>query len=302
MTAAHWVIWQILDGKRGHTNQIIGVTEALAQQTAVRAYPIEPTRSHYALQWLQGRFPQGEQLPDPHLIFAAGHATHLAALAAQRARGGRLVLFMRPSWLPLRLCDLCLIPRHDNPPQSDHVLVTTGAPNRVRACVEHDSQQALILLGGPSRHHMWDDQSIIETLHQLAARLPHCRIQVATSPRTPSSCTKSLAAMPKVELVHWQNASSDWLPQALCHAGQIWVTEDSVSMLYEALSSGAQVGLLPLPRKGRSRVSKGVDQLLAEQYIITFEQWLSGHTLPTPPPLNEATRCANEILKRWQNS
>ena len=68
-------------------------------------------------------------------------------------------------------------------------------------------------------------------------------------------------------------------------------------MIYEALSCGAQVGLLPMPRiKKAGRVARGVENLLEEQRIIAYSSWQASHQLPVNQDvLAEADRCAELI-------
>jgi mitochondrial fission protein ELM1 len=49
-------------------------------------------------------------------------------------------------------------------------------------------------------------------------------------------------------IVPFAATSPDWLPTQLARADQAWVTADSVSMVYEALTAGAAVGVLDVPR------------------------------------------------------
>ena len=83
-----------------------------------------------------------------HLGF--GHATHLHLLAAQRAYGGKTIVLMQPS-LPAKLFDLCLIPEHDQYQGNAEYLQTRGVLNPIQPEGEHASNQALIMIGGPSK-------------------------------------------------------------------------------------------------------------------------------------------------------
>ena len=44
-------------------------------------------------------------------------------------------------------------------------------------------------------------------------------------------------------------------------AEAVWVTEDSVSMLYEALTAGCKVGLIEIDRIKDDRITRQIDQL-----------------------------------------
>ncbi len=129
-------------------------------------------------------FPQESGCQHPTCILTAGHRTHLPALAARRPRGGRIVVLMKAS-LPLRWFDLCLIPQHDDPPQRNNVIATRGVLHEVRPSERHDPVTGLILLGGSSRHHDWDTDTITMQVRQVVTAQPDIHFVIGDSPRTP---------------------------------------------------------------------------------------------------------------------
>ena len=119
-------VWCFTDGKAGHENQARGLIAALRTRTPVEDYSIDARSDPHPL-WslLARRDATGAGLPDPDLIVGAGHATHLPMLAARRARGGRVIVLMKPD-LPLSWYDLCIIPLHDRPRARPNVLPRAG--------------------------------------------------------------------------------------------------------------------------------------------------------------------------------
>ena len=100
-------------------------------------------------------------------------------------------------------------------------------------------------------------------------------------------------------MVQWDRCGGDWLARALAGARDVWVTEDSVSMIYEALTAGCRVGLLPLPRKSTGRLHRAIDRLLEQGFICAHGGRDTGPELPAPPrTLNEAGRCAGLLLEK----
>jgi mitochondrial fission protein ELM1 len=85
----------------------------------------------------------------------------------------------------------------------------------------------------------------------------------------------------------------------LAGASRAWISEDSVSMVYEALTAGATVGILEVPRKRRGRVVEGMDRLCQARRAVRWTDWVAGAPMPVPIPLAEADRAAQEILGRW---
>lgn len=344
------VVWMVTDGKAGHLNQMRGLVHALGERAAVEPHTIPaPPRRRALAALATKRFAPGEGLPDPDLILAAGHGTHLTALAARRARGGKLIALMRPT-LPLRWFDLVIAPRHDfmrthrggaegvegrrrgveasshqginceqtNLPvdasstsplralhasavNSPRVVLTLGALCDVRPSQEHDPSRGVFLIGGPSKLHGWDEQDIAAQVRAIVEREEGVRWSLTTSRRTPAPTLARLEALAgeRLEIVPQERTPPGWVRERLARGGVAWVSEDSVSMVHEALTSGCAVGILRAPRLRDGRVARGMDDLGEHGLLTTFEAWERGRT-PTPPaePIDEAARCAAILLDR----
>lgn len=299
-TERELTIWHISDGRRGHDGQCLGLVQALQQQRPCRYFKIQALRlPGLILPFLTRRFPAGEGLPDPDLIIGAGHHTHLSMLCAKLARRGRAVVLMRPS-LPASWFDTCLVPAHDRQPASDSVIQTTGALTRVSPSNRHDPARGLVLVGGPSRHHAWDHDDLLQQINRIISN-SGLQWLISDSPRTPDNTSRALAALrsPVVRYVSCRGLGPAWLPGQLGRAGIVWITEDSVSMIYEALTSGAAVGLLQVPHKLESRVTRIADDLSNQKMVTLFSEWQAGKALSAPPyALNESGRCARLLLQK----
>ncbi len=299
-TRRRLTVWRFADGKPGHDNQSRGLLAALAERVALDSHELKPLAHGPAFaSLLRGRYPDARHLPTPDLIVGAGHRTHWSMLAARRARGGRVIVLMRPS-LPLSWFDLCIIPDHDQPPQRRNVIATVGALNRIRPAADKDPASGMILIGGPSRHYGWDQSDLLEQVRAVLERR-HLNWIIATSRRTPAATEQALAplAAAGIRMVPARQTDPDWLPERLRSASEVWITADSVSMVYEALTAGAACGLLNVPATGRGRVATGMDQLAAKGMLTNYEQWRQGAPMQPPPPFNEAERCARWIEREW---
>ncbi len=292
------VVWVVSDGKPGHVNQSLGLAEALARATptAMHTLPALPAwRAGLAL--LSKRAP-GAALPAPDLVVGAGHATHLTLLAVRRARGGRAVVLMKPS-LPRSAFDLCIVPEHDGVAPDDRTLVSEGALNRIRPSPPADRTAArgLILIGGVSPHFEWDSDAILLQIRSILARTPDMEWTLTTSRRTPEDFLAHLPADSRLAVVPHTATSPDWLPAQLAQSGTVWVTPDSASMVFEALSAGADVGVFDLPVNPKSRVGWAISRLADANRITRFVNWCAHGTLyPNVQPLAEADRCARWII------
>jgi hypothetical protein len=295
------VVWIVSDGKPGHANQSLGLAEALARATAAEIYTLPALPAWRAWLALLLKRAPGGSLPAPDLILGAGHATHLTLLAMRRARGGRAVVLMKPS-LPRRAFDLCLIPEHDGVAPDDRTLVTEGALNRIRPAPHRGTgaaaRRGLILVGGVSPHFAWDSDAILLQIKSLLARTPDVQWTLTTSRRTPEDFPAQLPAAANLVVLPHTATSPDWLPAQLAQCDTVWVTPDSASMVFEALTAGADVGVFDLPVNPKSRVGSAIARLADARRVTRFVTWCAHGTLnPNLHPLAEADRCAEWILK-----
>jgi len=301
------VVWRFSDAKAGHDSQSLGLVDALKRRLPLDSYDI-PVPSSAALDWIGGRFPTASLLPDPWLLIGAGHSTHLPLLAARRARGGRAVVLMTPD-LPKRCFDLCVVPEHDRPRAAPNVLTTRGSLNRMQAvagAADHrDHERGLLMIGGPSRHYHWHHQQVVRQLADVIRYSPVRHWVLTTSRRTPpgfAECVRDMlvARQRKLTIYSWQDTPDPWLAMQLQRACCTWVTEDSVSMIYEALTAAIPVGLLSVLPRRHDRIVRGVEALVASGNVMRFSRWSRGIPLPRSVEVfDEANRVAEQICNDW---
>ncbi len=292
-------VWQWTDGKRGHERQCEGLVAALAARLGVNLSVLRAPGSAWArgIAFCGGSLSLPEGQPD--LLLGAGRACQLPLLAARRRRGGRAVYLMRPQ-LPLSWFDLNVVPRHDGVAAGAHVVVSEGPLNPVRPGATRDESLGLVLLGGPSAHHDWDSDAMLAQLERVLRVSPARRWVVTDSRRAPVALAARLAALPGTEFHSHRDTPPDWLPALLARAAEVWVSADSVSMIYEALSGGARVGVLDVPARRADRITAIAADLRARGLVHGVDE----APLAAAPssPLDEAGRVADLILARWFSS
>lgn len=295
------IIWRFSDGKAGHDHQSQGLIEALGRLRRVEVVEPSLLSTASALRALVACPMAWRTLPPSDLLIGAGHRSHLSLLAARHQRGGKIVVLMRPS-LPLGLFDLCLIPEHDTPPARANVLSTRGALNHIHYSATLEPKQGLFLIGGPSAHFGWNDAALQAQITAVLSADPAMHWTLTTSRRTPNSFLTHYRERADTQLtvVPVEATGPDWLPTQLARAGQVWVSADSVSMIYEALTAGAAVGVLEVPQTQATRISRGLDKLAGTGWITPFAAWQRQPHLKRPPgAFNEAERCAHWIVEQW---
>lgn len=296
-------VWVFTDGRLGHLNQLRGLVERLASKadTHVCYFNLAEQRFRYrGKMWLQ-RALGAQAMPD--LILGAGRRCHLPMLWAGWQTGAKTVVLMKPS-LPLRLFSGACIPAHDNPPLRDGILVTKGVMNNIVPRVDgRDASRGLMLLGGINRHFAWDDLAVVEQVVDIAAASPDITWRLSDSPRTPTSCLPLLQKMllerglGNVDITPYRNTGPGWLQGQLAEVGRVWVSCDSVSMVFEAITSGASTGLIDLPPLRDSRVCRSMAGVVNAGLAPS---WQGPNTLLPEPGLRlwEADRAADWILAR----
>ncbi len=267
---------------------------------ACEIYPISIAGRHNFISKIGAALQATRNLPKPDLIIGAGHATHPSLLWLKRKHQAKSIVLMKPS-LPLAWFDLCIVPEHDfkNAIHPGNVILTKGATNRVMGSAGEKNQN-LILIGGPSNTHGWDEADILTALQEITLAGDWI---LTDSRRTPMGFTKKLTTrFPNLKIFPHTETPPKWLPFQLAKASQVWVTEDSISMIYEALSSGARVGLLPLPRlKANARVLRGLESLIAEGSLTRFAEWqINGDLQASPHSFQEADRCAERVIQLFK--
>lgn len=295
-------IWRLTDAKPGHQSQSQGLVNALNRRLHCQSFDIPVSgRLQPMLSWLSATWPAGRDLPLPDLIIGAGHRTHLHMLAAQKVYGGQTVVMMQPS-LPLKLFDLCLIPAHDHYRGNGRFLETRGVLNPLRPEGTHRKDQSLIMIGGPSKHCSWDGNSLRSQIVQLCRHNPTVNYCLTTSRRTPADFIPALRqlGLKNLSMTPFAETGPGWVAEQLAQSYSAWITEESTSMVYEALTARNAVGLLSMPVKRENRVSRGINQLLADQLVTRFDS-LGDYKKSLHPVagFTEADRCADWMIKRW---
>lgn len=299
------VIWRFTDGKPGHDSQSLGLAYALKELVDCEIHNVD---SHTPLLALVGptfcRNSDVLKLPSPNLIIGAGRKTHIPIFATKRRHNCFSVILMRPS-LPRSWFDICLIPEHDGPQAQRNVIRTKGAINNIVPSEHKNSDEGIILIGGPAKHFLWDDKEICSMIEKIVST-DQINWTLYDSPRTPDA-TKSILRdhiTPNSSYMPYTEYDRSKLEKHIATASRIWVSMDSVTMLYEALTGNAAIGVLPINTNKQNKISNAISDLICEKQCITFNDWEKGQALTQPTTrINESSRCAALLLQKFkQNS
>jgi mitochondrial fission protein ELM1 len=270
-------IWILSEGSPGHVSQSLGLAAAIAEKVAVSIHQLETRPQFGGLgrtlvrhlrmgrsgrpltdSFLRTRLaltPDPASLPKPDLIIASGGKSVFAARSLAVRHGVPFVF---------------LGERKPYPPQWFHTVFTPSAletatcdvrmdiiPTKINPDVVREAAAAwtdkpagrlwAMLIGGPSRSHRYQTAEWEQLAACMAdlARRHGIRWLVTTSRRTgkeiEAMLREKLAPEVVADAVWWCHEPQKKLAAYLGAAERLWVTQDSVSMVTEAASTGKPV-------------------------------------------------------------
>lgn len=294
-----WVVCEPLAGMR---SQALGLAEAAGLAPEIKDV-VRPT----PWRWIPSRL-----WPDPLLALPAaarGQAppdiaigcggTGDRVVAALRPRGTRVVAIQDPR-MDLRRFDLVVANRHDGI-SGPNVIVVRNAMHRVTPArlaaaaavwaprLAHLPRPLVaVLLGGSNGRYRFDAPVAAALAGELAAmmRAEGAGLAVTPSRRTDPAAVAALsgAVVPAGGWV-WDGQGENPYFGLLALADAILVTQDSVSMLSEAVATAAPVLAVRLPGRGR-RHAAFLDGLIADGRVRPWagrlERWAASPLDDTP--------------------
>lgn len=289
----------VSDGKAGHRSQALGLFQAMQRQQANATFEEVSIHDLPIISLIKALFFSKNTLFEqaPNFIFGVGSHTHFRVwLLGKIFKKAKTVILMKPN-LPIAWFDYAVIPEHDGIPANSHVIVTRGALNPIRNENRHQAARILIALGGSSKRHQWNQEKVLLSVQQIVEHNPSSEIILTTSRRTPAGfidILKQQSSAKKLQICPVEQTPQGWIFEEMQKAEAVWVTEDSVSMIYEALTAGCRVGVIAMDRLKQDRITNSVDRLLEEKLIANV---FDINLLPEGQVLQEADRVVHQITK-----
>jgi len=272
------------DGKPGHLNQSIAFARLLGYDYAVCrvAFAVRFTKAlsylcdHLGI-YTASLFRVLDTLPQECCaVVSAGSATYYANRTLGRTLSVPSVAIMYPGGYSPGF-DLIIAQEHDAPPVRDNIVtipLNLSAPQPLGLVRKEGSGPTVaLIIGGPSRHYRMDPQELGKQLATVFSLFPGGDFLVTTSRRTPAEVEKMVEDGPFRYRVIASREKVNPIADFLAIADYVFVTEDSTSMISEAVSFGsARVEVLPLVRTGaHNKVAGMVASLAADGYLHLFD-------------------------------
>lgn len=296
----------------------------------------------------------GETSPEKVLFLSAGSSAAPFCLSLARLMGARCAAIMTPAVLGTEPFDFAIVPEHDHPDPAPNLLVTLGAPNHIvpqflqshageleQRYPANSERRWALLLGGDDGNYRISPEWIrcwVPPLLEQAAR-EKADLYITTSRRTSPAAEEVLRGVAEGEecvrmLLLASKDPSNPVPGMLGLCDKILCTDDSVSMVSEAVTAGRDVALLRVERKRglRSSLNRLTESLVAagllkpeilsgpprfdrffarlaeKGYLTEFETpkqlgpFLQRRDTAGDRPLfDEARRAAEWLMERWNS-
>jgi hypothetical protein len=303
----------LLDGRPGHEKQTMGIIQALQVRVPVQLIKINVsniTLLDKVIQtcrlYLPGVGLSHPQLDKAHLLIGTGSRTHLPMLLYKKRYNIPAITCMTPPKHLRSRFDLCFVPEHDGESEDGNIMLTIGAPNNSHNKRKHRKECGLILLGGVDpKSHRWDSSRVIKMVEKIVKTDFQKLWTISSSPRTPQDIATMIKQLvDKYKNIHffdYTDTPRGWIEEQYDKNSEVWVTADSISMIYEAITAGCKVGVFPMEwLKENSKFKRNENILIEKRLVTTFMSWEQGSTLQEKKiELNEAQRCADRILQIW---
>ncbi|MBV8097240.1 MAG: mitochondrial fission ELM1 family protein [Acetobacteraceae bacterium] len=301
--------WVISSDYAGLQAQALGLAEAAGLSPELRVLvPRAPWRWVAAAHWPAPLAAVPELRPPwPGVVIGAGGVA-AAVGAALRRRGQAVVQVQHPRMDPRRF-DVVVVNRHDGLTGANVVVTRTAlhrvTPERLAAAaaiwrprLAHLPRPLVAVLVGGSNGRLNLDVAVGQALGvQLAAMIRQDRIGLALTPsrRTGPAVTEALtsAVRPLGGWV-WDGAGENPYYGLLGLADAIVVTQDSVSMISEAVATPAPVMVAALPGRSR-RQGAFLHGLVQAGRVRMFTGRLEAWPVA---PLNDTQAAASEVRRR----
>ena len=327
------ICWVITEGMAGTQNQCIAVAQALGLDPVIKQISLnwpwsllspylgfeiscsfkEINQTDNKTSDTHARNAHSIKAPWPDIAICSGRKSIAAARYIKKKSGGRTftLQIQDPRVTPSQF-DLVAVPAHDKL-RGDNVIVTDTAPNRITTHTldeaktrftedfgKFKSPRIAFLVGGDSKTHKLTEACIENMCQDIkTARDTGASVLITTSRRTGIKNEKAIQnALPEDHTYFWgasQNpAETNPYFGMMAWADAIVVTEDSVSMVSDALSTGKPVYIYKL--EGQStKFDRFYANIIEKGFARPYEGKIEPYTYNIEPA---AQIVANEVRRR----
>jgi len=285
------ILW-IKDGKKGHEKQVKALLEELSKAINIKVYEenyyINSTKRffdvfHHATSYIFKKYDSCDILKsykqnDIHLIIGAGSNTYARIVLLKKILKNHFnkdviaVSVLTPSFFKNQFDFICA-PRHDNEKLNNftNTLFFDGSLAKV-STQDPDNYIGLIGLGGTNKHYEFDENDLIKQIEYILTLYPKMNWHLFPSRRTPDSMVSKIKGLSH----SFSNLiiSHENFDGIIKQASIKFITQDSVNMVYESLSTKGQTYVFNMKYRTENKITKQLVSLIKNKQIGYIENKL----------------------------
>ena len=197
------------------------------------------------------------------LVISAGSRVAPYNYAVSKVLGCKSSTLMTPKYLGTAPFDFAIIPVHDSEKEEANVLVTLGAPNRIRSEMIEEEKEKIqkefpttskswgILIGGENSTFRippdWVERNLVSIIQKAESEKIALYLVTSrrTRPETEQAIKRVCSSSSSIKML-WLASEREGnpVPGVLGLCERVYCTEDSISMISETLTAGKPVILL----------------------------------------------------------
>ena len=282
------ILW-IKDGKKGHEKQVQALLEELSKTIDIKIYQEDYHISslkrffdifHHSTSYVFKKYDSCKILKsynqnDVHLVVGAGSNIHIRILLLKKAlkdiynKDIIAISVLTPSFFKNEFDFICA-PKHDEIKLSNYknIVFFEGSIAKV-STQEPDDDIGLIGLGGTNKHFVFNEDDLIKQIEYILSLYPNKDWYLFSSRRT----TELMISKINILSNSYSNliTTHQSFDEIIRRASIKFITQDSMNMVYESLSSKGQTLVFNMKYKNENKITKQIKKLLENKQIGYIE-------------------------------
>jgi mitochondrial fission protein ELM1 len=285
------ILW-VKDGKKGHEKQVAVLLEELNKIIDIRVYEELTTISKlkkffffidYISSKLEGFFRKDYSLISGltnkqrkkfeekqfDVVVGAGSGPHIELLKYKHEFNVKIISVLTPSFFKERY-DLICSPNHDNNKfrKKDNVIFFNGSLARV-SNENPFKNLGFIGIGGKNKHFVFNQKKLYQQIEYVISIYPDLNWKIFPSRRTPTDMLNDLHSL----ILKYENIKicEKNIDETIKNACIKIVTQDSVNMVFECLSTKGETYLFNMKYFKKNKIVNLMNSLLENKQVGYIE-------------------------------
>ena len=282
------ILW-IKDGKKGHEKQVQALLEELSKTIDIKIYQEDYHISslkrffdifHHSTSYVFKKYDSCKIIKsynqnDINLVIGAGSNIHTRLLLLKKFlkdiynKDIIAISVLTPSLFKNEFNFICA-PNHDEIKLSNikNTIFFEGSLAKV-SIQEPDDSIGLIGLGGINNHFIFNEDDLIKQIEYILSLYPNKDWYLFSSRRTSDLMIDKVKTL--TDSVSNLIVAHENFDEIIKHASIKFITQDSMNMVYESLSTKGQTFVFNMKYKNENKITKQIKKLIENKQIGYIE-------------------------------